>query len=224
MLMIIISELLILLVLVLAIWVGFSKKTKSKPPQWKILLIACTHLFLLGIVSYLGWPVSPWGRTQMLNTANEFMANLNTGEYMAAIEMLENSTEVQESQDFIEAFRNPENQPITWHLEEQDYFRVNGTAVFPDGEEQFISINLNWRWERAHWKIEWILFDQFVDRRFQLMGCNTGIPYEFLRDIIITITLIITALSANYLIRTLRGRQPFLKNMYQGLTKSPPVD
>lgn len=184
--------------------IGTRWRTGKQRQRRILLLILCSLFLLLGATAYLGWPVSPWGRAQALQTANDFMDHLNSGDYVSAMEMLESG--LQKDPGVVDDFRNPDNHPVSWELQlhpRRD--SVFGSATFPDGQALPVLIYLNWQWEKACWEIDLVIFDEFGDRRIYFFEYDTGIPNEAAISIIFAVTLTSVIFSTKHLVGLLRS-------------------
>jgi hypothetical protein len=113
------------------------------------------------------YPFSSGPRAQAERLAQDFMTAVSAGDYEAARDMTGGSWNDNRYWADRNDLQNPNNRPVSWNLSELrlDIVAdiVQGTAVFPDGAELPVRIEVEWRWTKGRWFINSVEFGKFLD-------------------------------------------------------------
>ena len=153
--------------IVYLIGVGLRKQTRSD--TWNrtaksFRLIYAGFMICLLISIY---PFSSGRRAQAERLAQDFMTAISIEDYEAARDMTDGRWNDNRYWADRNDLQNPNNRPVSWNLSELrlDIVAdiVQGTAVFPDGAELPLTIEVEWRWTKGRWFINSVEFGKFGD-------------------------------------------------------------
>jgi len=135
-------------------WKKISKKRRM------VLILNTIAVALLAYVSLsFNWQHLPWGRMSAIETANGFMSDLSNADYASAYERLSPVTQEHLTPESLD---QPDAQPVSWQLGTIDRDSiVTGTAIFPDGVELPVEIQMVWL--DHNWKINGVEFGEWKE-------------------------------------------------------------
>jgi hypothetical protein len=132
--------------------------------RWGFPLLIGWQLVMLAFFVYLELPDSFIGDIGKEKTAEAFMNALSTGNIQEVMHWLGVEETYSVAYNVIAGkFSNPEIFPVSWELELSDrYDRLDGTAVFPNGQTLDVRLFLEWRQSELRWFIRRVEFgDKF---------------------------------------------------------------
>lgn len=147
---------------------------KSNWRKWGLLRKAFIGVMIimaalvLAMSLYTKWPRSPWGRAGVFQSANDFMSDLHSANYPAAVAKLSPVTQRDVGLSGLRPV--PNAQPVSWEfIGMEGYSTITGTAIFTDGVELPITVKL--RWHAARWQIYGVTFGEANDIRVDFLAC-----------------------------------------------------
>ena len=146
------------------------------------LLIFSGHIVLLASLAYLIWPLSAPGREPALQTIDEFMTALRSGDYESALQM----TTQDWGEDYAAiaaAFQDEKNQPVAWKMTGLDPRNIStGIVTFSDGTQLPVVVGMEWQWEQARWGISGVELSRDASAgRINFWLYDSHLPYSWVK-------------------------------------------
>ncbi len=175
----------------------------------QIALIISGHIALLAGLAYLLWPLSAPGREPALQTVDEFMTALSSGNYESALHMT--TQDWGEDYPAIAAtFQDPKNQTVAWEMTGLDPRNIStGTATFSDGAQLPVIVGLEWQWEQARWGISGVEFGRGVNAgRISFWLYDSHLPYSWVKFGVLISAGLSATLSQGFLAKLRQKHRP----------------